>query len=92
MQIVLQFVILCILTSHDIEYGECHSPLWTEYQTNGWKQSGLVTSLIQAHDVISQVGATSGSHDFDSSQVFADLDADLANLKCQLTGGDHDKC
>lgn len=49
-----------------------------------------LTGLIQAHDVISQVGAPSGGHDFDSSQVFTDLDADLAHLQRQLTGGHHD--
>lgn len=50
----------------------------------------IFTSLIQAHDVISQVGAPGGGHDFHSSQVFADLDADLAHLQSQLTSGHHD--
>lgn len=50
----------------------------------------IFTSLIQTHDVISQVGAPGGGHDFDSSQVFAELDADLAHLQCQLTSGHHD--
>lgn len=51
-----------------------------------------LTGLIQAHDVISQVSSPCGGHDFDSSQVFADLDGDLAHLQCQLTGRHHDKC
>lgn len=50
----------------------------------------VLTGLVQAHDVISQVGASCGGHDFDSSQVFADLDADLAHLQGELTGRHHD--
>lgn len=30
-------------------------------------QTMIPTSLIQAHDIISQVGAPRGGHDFDSS-------------------------
>lgn len=45
------------------------------------------TSLIQTHDVVSQVGAPGGGHDLDSSQVFGYLDGDLADLQGQLTCG-----
>lgn len=50
------------------------------------------TSLIQTHDVISQVGAPGSSHDLDSSQVFSYLDGDLADLQGQLTRGNHNQC
>lgn len=49
-----------------------------------------VTRLVQAHDVVPQVGASGGRHDFDSAHVFADLDADLTHLQRQLTGRHHD--
>lgn len=51
----------------------------------------VLTSLIQAHDVISKISAPGGCHDFNSSQVFADLDTDLTHLQRQLTSGHHDK-
>lgn len=40
----------------------------------------ISTYLIKTHDVIPQVSATCGSHDLDPSEVFAELNADLAHL------------
>lgn len=47
------------------------------------------TGFIEPHDIIPKVGAPCGGHDFDPSQVLANLDADLADLQGQLSGGHH---
>jgi len=39
-----------------------------------------ITCLIQAHNIISKVCTTCGCHDFDTTQVFADLNTDLTDL------------
>lgn len=49
----------------------------------------LNTSLIKTHDVIPQVCPTRCSHDLDSSQVLAELNADLAHLQGQLSCWHH---
>lgn len=49
------------------------------------------TRLIQSHDVISEVGSTCGRHHLHSTHVFADLDADLAHLQSQFSGGHNDQ-
>lgn len=51
--------------------------------------SKTVTYLIKTHDVIPQVGAPSGNHDFDPSKVLAELNADLAHLQGQFSCGNH---
>lgn len=50
------------------------------------------TSLIKPHNVITEVGSTCGCHDLNPTHVFADLDADLAHLQSQFSGGDNDQC
>lgn len=57
-----------------------------------WARAGQIqlTRLIQSHDVIAEVGATCGRHHLDSAHVFADLDADLAHLQSQFSGGNDD--
>lgn len=47
------------------------------------------TCLVKTHDVIPQIGATCGSHDLDTSQVLAELNADLAHLQGQLSRWHH---
>lgn len=49
------------------------------------------TCLIQSHDVIAEVGSTCGCHHLHSTHVFADLDADLAHLQSQFSGGHDDQ-
>lgn len=62
-------------------------------QRRGEEQRGVSTCLVQAHDVIPQVGASRGGHDLHPAQVLTDLDADLAHLQGQLTRGhQHHSC
>lgn len=48
------------------------------------------TCLVKTHDVIPQIGAARGSHDLDTSEVLAELNADLAHLQGQLPCWHHD--
>ena len=51
--------------------------------------SAGLTGLVQAHDVVPQVGAPGGGHDLHPAHVLADLDADLTDLQGELPGGYH---
>lgn len=47
------------------------------------------TCFVEPHDVVTEVGAACRRHDLHTAHVFADLDADLAHLQGELSGG-HD--
>lgn len=66
------------------------------YRVNQFRKKGPVyvihTGLIEPHDVITEVGPPGGCHHLNPTHVFANLDADLAHLQSQFSGGDNDQC
>lgn len=50
-----------------------------------------LTRFVQSHDVVAEVCSTCGCHYLDSTHVFADLDAYLADLQGQFSGGHYDQ-
>ena len=63
--------------------------IWAIASSTKRTLEAVLTGLVQAHDVVPQVGAAGGGHDLDPAHVLADLNADLTDLQGKLPGGYH---
>lgn len=51
----------------------------------------MLTRFVEPHDVVAEVRPPCGRHDLHAAHVFTDLDAYLADLQCQFSGGHDDQ-